>query len=478
VAEQIAGPGVTGPGVAGPGVAAPGIGDHPADRHVLIFVIVSIALMMSSVDQTIVATALPALQHDLHAQLNWSSWTITVYALGQVMVMPLAGKFGDQYGRKQIFLGAAVLFTAASLCCGFADNIYLLIVLRAIQAIGGGAFMPSATGIISELFGAERDRAIGLFSSIFPIGGIIGPVLGGIFVTYWSWRGIFLVNIPIGIVLITLGIAFIPDIPRRPDSHLDIRGVLLLGATLLSAMLGIGYLGGSSSSLLSVYFVLPECVAVVAATAFVRHSARARSPFISLRFLTGRGFGVMNLLNFLYGSAVLGFAPLVPLYAQNRYGLTSLAAGTLLTARAVGMIATAGLAVYLLRRTGYRSPIATGFILAACGLIATAVSPHWISAYAWLAVATGICGVGMGICTPSANNATLQLAPDHAAAVAGLRGMFRQSGAITAVSITGTIVARSADPGIAQAHVFLVFAAILLASLPLILLVPDHRGRW
>jgi MFS family permease len=227
-----------------------------------------------------------------------------------------------------------------------------------------------------------------------------------------------------------------------------------------------------------VYFLGPECVAVVCATAFVRHSARAQSPFISLRFLTGRGFGVMNLINFLYGSAVMGFAPLVPLFAEDRYGLPALAAGTLLTARALGMIATAGLSVYLLRRTGYRWPIAVGFTLSAVGMIATAASPHGLSTYAWLAVATGICGVGVGIATPSSNNATLQLAPDHAAAVAGLRGMFRQAGAITAISVTAAIVARSADPGLAQAHVFLVYAAILIAALPLVFLVPEHRGSW
>jgi MFS family permease len=243
-------------------------------------------------------------------------------------------------------------------------------------------------------------------------------------------------------------------------------------------MLGIGYLGGASSDPLSVFFLVPECAAVAAATAFVRHSARAQSPFISLRFLTGRGFGVMNLINFLYGCTVLGFAPLVPLYAQDRYGLPALAAGTLLTARAIGMIATAGLSVYLLRRTGYRWPIAVGFTLSAAGLVATGVSPHGLSTYAWLAVMTGICGIGMGISTPASNNATLQLAPDHAAAVAGLRGMFRQSGAITAVSITSAVVARSADPGLAQAHVFVVFAATLIAALPLVLLVPEHRGRW
>src|ERR1700733_13592628 len=179
-------------------------GEALPGRYV-VFTIVSLALMMASVDQTIVATALPALQHDLHAQVNWSSWTITIYALGQILVMPLAGKIGDQYGRKKIFLGAACLFTIASLCCGFADNIYLLVTLRGFQAIGGGAFMPSATGIVSWQFGPDRDRAVGLFSRFFPVGGIIGPILGGVFVTYWSWRGIFFVNVPIGLVLVVLG---------------------------------------------------------------------------------------------------------------------------------------------------------------------------------------------------------------------------------------------------------------------------------
>ena len=98
------------------------VGEAVAGRYV-VFTIVSLALLMASVDQTIVATALPSLQHDLHAQVNWSSWTLTIYALGQILVMPLAGKLGDQYGRKKIFLGAAVLFTTASLCCGFAGNI-------------------------------------------------------------------------------------------------------------------------------------------------------------------------------------------------------------------------------------------------------------------------------------------------------------------------------------------------------------------
>ncbi|MGH3406284.1 MAG: MFS transporter [Streptosporangiaceae bacterium] len=437
----------------------------------------SLALMMASVDQTIVATALPSLQHDLHAEVNWSTWTITVYALGQILVMPLAGKLGDQYGRKKIFLGAAVLFTTASLCCGFANSIYMLIVLRALQSIGGGAFMPTATGIVSQQFGRDRDRAVGLFASVFPLGGIIGPVLGGLFVTYWSWRGIFLVNVPLGIILISAGTVFIPASTWRRDQRLDVRGVVLLGATLLAAMFGVAILGDGQSPTDPVFLVL-ECLAVVGLVLFARHTVRSSAPFISAEFLVGRGFGVMNLINFLFGASVLGFAALVPLYAQQRYGLPTLEAGTLLSARGVGAIAAAGLAVALMRRTGYRWPMLIGFSLTAIGLIGMAVSPHGLPPYTWLSLAAGLTGVGMGVSTPASNNATLQLAPDQSAAVAGLRGMFRQSGAITAVSLTAAVLARSGQPSLAQAHLFVIFALIMLAVLPLLRLVPEHRGRW
>jgi EmrB/QacA subfamily drug resistance transporter len=456
--------------------SGPVSGESRAGRYV-VFTIVSLALLMASVDQTIVATALPALQHDLHTTVNWSSWTITIYALGQILVMPLAGKIGDQYGRKKIFIGAAVLFTVASLCCGFAGNIYLLIVLRGCQAIGGGAFMPSATGIVADQFGRERDRAVGLFSSVFPMGGIIGPLLGGVVVTYWSWRAIFLVNVPLGIILITTGALCIPASIRRSQQRLDVRGVVLLGGTLLAAMFGVALLGDGASPADPVFLGL-ECAGAVGVLLFARHTRRAPAPFISAEFLVGRGFGVMNVINFLYGCAVLGFAALVPLYAQQRYGLPTLDAGTLLSARGIGAIGSAALAVVLLRRTGYRWPMLVGFSLTAAGLIALAVAPHGLSAYWWLAVAAGLSGVGMGVSTPASNNATLQLAPDQSAAVAGLRGMFRQSGAITAVSVTAAVLARSAHPGLAQARLFVVFAVIMLAVLPLIRLVPDHRGRW
>jgi EmrB/QacA subfamily drug resistance transporter len=450
---------------------------EPLARRRLIFAIVSMGLFMASLDQTIVATALPAIQRDLHAQINWIGWTITIYALGQVLAMPMAGKISDMYGRKKVYLISAAVFTVASLCCGLAGNIYLLVLLRAVQALGGGAFMPSATGIVSDHFGRGRDKALGMFTSILPIGGIVGPIIGGVFVATWSWRGIFLVNVPIGIVLILLAAKFVPGNSPRATSRIDVRGILMLGVLILAAMFGITYLGSGRIPLYSPVFLVSEAVAIGTVVLFVRHARRYATPFVPYRLLRGSGFGIMNVINLLYGAAALGFAAVVPLYAEDRFHLAPLGSGTLLTARAVGVISVAGLAVLTLRRTGYRLPMILGFGILAVGLVLMSITPH-LSPYVWLSIAAGITGCGMGLSVPASNNASLQLAPDQVAAIAGLRGMFRQSGAIIAVSVTTAIIARSADPGIAQAHVFLVFAAVLVAMLPLVFLVPEHRGSW
>ncbi|HEY2043371.1 MAG TPA: MFS transporter [Jatrophihabitans sp.] len=453
-------------------------GANAQDGHWLVFAIVSMALLMSSLDQTIVATALPVLQRDLGASINWTSWTITIYSLGQIIAMPLAGRLSDAYGRKRIFLLATVLFTAASLCCGLASNVDELVALRFPQALGGGAFMPSATGIVSDYFGKDRDRAVGLFASIVPIGAVIGPVVGGVFVTYWSWRAIFFVNVPIGVLLLALGWRYIPNTVRRTVGAVDFVGVGLLGFTLLCGMFGVASLGGGPGLDLWIRFAVAEALAVLSSVLFLRHVMHSRNPFIPGRLLYGKGFGVMNLINFLYGGAALGFGALVPLYGQLRYGIPILAAGGLLVARALGMVSVAGLAVYTLRRTGYRSPMVVGFLISACGLIAMSWTPAGRPSVVWLSISAAITGVGMGASVPAANNATLQLAPDQVAAIAGLRGMFRQSGAITAVSVSAALLARSGHQGTELGHVFLAFAVLLIMSTPLVLLVPQHRGRW
>jgi MFS family permease len=141
------------------------------------------------------------------------------------------------------------------------------------------------------------------------------------------------------------------------------------------------------------------------------------------------------------------------------------------------MFVAAGV-VYLLRRLGYRLPIVVGSLVIAAGLLALGFEPPFGTPYVWLALGAGLTGIGMGIAMPAANNAALNLAPDRTAAVSGLRGMFRLAGAITGISVTTAVIAQSANPGVAQGHVFQVFAAVVVLVLPLAFLIKDHRGSW
>jgi EmrB/QacA subfamily drug resistance transporter len=461
--------------------AAPEMTRTPAPHRVAIFSVVALALLMSSLDGTIVATALHAIQHGLHASINWTSWVITAYSVGLVLALSLAGKLSDQFGRRRFFLASVVLFAGASLCCGLATNIYLLIALRAVQAAGGAGFTPSATGIITENFGEARDKAVGLFGSIFPIGSMIGPIFGGLFVSYWTWRGIFFVNVPIGILLIVCCLRYVPRDPdregraRRP---VDVTGMALLGVGALALMLGVSYLGGAGASASSPLFIAPVLAGLLGLALFGRHIRRVPNPFIAPRLIGGRGFGAVNVINILYGGAVAGMLALIPLYAVNRYHISALGSGTLLTAEGVAVITLSSLAAMALRRTGYRWPLYMGSACIAIGVVGLALHPAGISPYEWLAITACVIGIGTGFSSPASRNAGLQLAPDQSAALAALRSTGRQVGQIAAVSITTAIIAQSASPGQLQAKVFVAFAILLVVCLPVIARVPEHRGSW
>jgi EmrB/QacA subfamily drug resistance transporter len=448
--------------------------------HKLVFAIVAIALFMGAVDLTIVATALPAIHRSLGASINWVGWTITIYGLSVVIVLPIAGRLANRFGRQRLFLMGVALFTASSLLCGFATNIYVLIAFRAMQAVGGGALQPSAAGLIADHFGRDRDRGIGLFGTINAVGQVVGPVLGGILVGYLSWRWIFFVNVPVGVVLVWLTIRFIPESPKASSGSLDLRGLLLFSTATFAAILAITIVGDRRTALDSPLLLSLAATAIVLLWAFLRHTRRSVSPFIPSWLLFGRGFAAMNTLNLLQGFVTFGVASLVPLYAEQRYHLDPLSAGGLLTARALGAIAIGLFAVFALRRTGYRLPIFVGFCVIATGTILMSVAPRWgVSAFVWLSICVAIIGLGLGTVNPAASNACMGLAPDQAAAITGLRSMFLNLGVIFCVSITTAILNRSSDPGITQAHVFWVVTALILVAMPpLVARIPEHKGHW
>ncbi len=157
-------------------------------RRYFIFATAGLGLLMSSIDGSVVAVAFPHLIRDLGTNVLWAAWTMSIYYIALTMGLPIGGNLSDSFGRKRVFLFSLVLFTGSSMGCGIAPNIYVLIVFRFLQGIGGASFLPTASGIVSDHFPENRQTAIGLFSGIFNIGNIIGPNLGGWIVSRYSWR--------------------------------------------------------------------------------------------------------------------------------------------------------------------------------------------------------------------------------------------------------------------------------------------------
>ena len=445
-------------------------------RH-LIFGISCLAILMVSIDSTIVATALPTLTRELHTSVAWSTWTITIYNLGQIVSLPIAGRLSDSLGRRRMFLIYVGVFTLASLLAGLATNVYVLIALRFVQALGGGGLMPSTMGVVSDLFTRERDRALGLVSSFFPLGALLGPTLGGFIVTYFSWREIFFVNVPVGAVVLVLLWIMLPAGRRAAAARVDLLGAALMGGTLLSVMFGINQVGESGLRSPLPWSLL--ALGGLLAAGFILQQRRAAEPILPLALLRRPAFAVVNSINVLYGAAAFGIFSLVPLFAQLTYGLSPLAAGSLLSVRAAGMASMSVISSLLLRRVGYRAPMVVGFLVLAAGLVLISLPaplPAPLSApYTWLGLSALVCGVGVGIAGPPSNNAAVQLLPDQVAAISGLRAMFRQTGGIVAITVTAAVIGAGAGEGRALSRAFRVFGVLMVLVVPAVLRVPERR---
>ncbi|MFP5022139.1 MFS transporter [Pseudonocardia phyllosphaerae] len=455
--------------------------DPPHGLHRrIVFAVVAATLLMGSIDQTAVAAALPALQADLAAPLSWTGWTVSIYMVGQIIALPLAGRMSDQFGRRPVFLTAVAVFTVMSVLIGLAPSIGWLVAARLLQGLAAGAFLPSVTGIVSDLFGPDRDRAIASFTSILPIGAIIGPTLGGVLVSTSGWRSIFLVNVPVGVVVFVAAWFLVPRSAPTPGERVDGVGAGLVVALLLGGMVAVSITGSGFGVTTELSLaVAAGAVAVLAGWLLLRHLGRTANPLIPLGLLRGPTFTALNVVNFFFGVAALGQASLVPWYAITRYHLDPLVAGGLLTFRALGMISASTLSVVVIRRLGFRPLLVAGSLLVAAGLVVLALpAPEWLSPAVWIAVSTTLTGLGMGLGAPASSNAGLHLAPEHVSAVSGLRGMFRQSGGIAGITVLTAVVSSSGDPAGTQAIGYLVLAAILLASVPVMLRLPNMTGRW
>ncbi len=451
-------------------------------RPFITFGIVAMALLMASIDSTIVAVGLPVMLTELHTNLAWVGWTMTGFQFSQSVVMPLAGKLSDDWGRKRLFLVAVVIFTVSSMAAGLAPNIFFLIIFRVIQGVGCGIFLPSAMGIVSDAFGERRAPAIGLFGSIFPIGGILGPNIGGVIIDHLSWRWIFYVNVPIGIALLILGSALLPESAINGKSskrRMDMTGAGLFTGAVLAILYAITNWAnnpGAAGAVTWVLFALGGVLFVL----FVRHEDRVAEPMIDIALLRWRPFLAVNIYNFIFGAVVFGMFVFIPYYATVAYAASAEQSGLVLTPRSVAMVIVSAITSLFIIRFRYRAPMIIGLITISLSLFLLSRGLHDLTILGIdlhnlvvLGLLVMLSGIGMGIANPAANNAALDLIPEKIAAVAGMRGMFRSIGGVFGTAAVILFLSYFPDKAAGMQTIYLWLTFILLSLIPVVFFIPD-----
>jgi EmrB/QacA subfamily drug resistance transporter len=321
----------------------------------LIFGALMLVILLASLDQTIVATALPTIVGDLGG-LSHLSWVVTAYLLASTITGPLYGKFGDLYGRKKTLQVAIVIFLVGSMLCGISQNMPELIAFRAVQGLGAGGLITTTIAVVGDIIPPrERGRYQGIFGAVFGVSTIIGPLLGGFFVDNLTWRWIFYVNLPIAAVaLVVIGAVFHTS-TERVEHKIDYLGAGLL-ASGLSAIVLFTSLGGTTLAWGSPELVALIVVGVALLVAFVFAERRAAEPILPLELFRNRTFSVCAAIGFIIGVALFGSVTYLPIFLQIVKGRSPTSSGLQLTPMMGGLLVTSIVSGRLISRFGRYKP--------------------------------------------------------------------------------------------------------------------------
>jgi EmrB/QacA subfamily drug resistance transporter len=341
---------------------APPVGET---RRTVIFAGLLLVLLLAALDSTIVSTALPTIVGELGG-LSRLSWVVTAYLLAQTVVTPLYGKLGDLYGRKRVLQFAVVLFLIGSALCGMSRSMLQLILFRAIQGLGGGGLMVGTQAAIADVVPPrERGRYQGLFGAVFGVSSVAGPLLGGFFTSHFTWRWIFYINLPLGIVALVVLATTLPSVSNRVRHRVDYLGALLLAIALSGIILATD-LGGITYPWSSPIILGTVVAAIVALTLFIVVERRAAEPVLPLHLFRNPVFGVSSAIGLIVGFALFGSVTYLPLFLQVVRGLSPTASGLQLLPMMGGMLVTSIVSGQVISRTGrYRFfPIAGTGVMA------------------------------------------------------------------------------------------------------------------
>ncbi|MFI8093175.1 DHA2 family efflux MFS transporter permease subunit [Streptomyces sp. NPDC086080] len=355
-----------------------------------------LGLLLAALDQTIVSTALPTIVSDLGG-LEHLSWVVTAYLLASTAATPLWGKLGDQYGRKRLFQLAVVIFLVGSALCGAAQDMPQLIGFRALQGLGGGGLIVLSMAIVGDLVPPrERGRYQGLFGAVFGTTSVLGPLVGGLFTQHWSWRWVFYINVPVGIVALAV-IAAVLHIPRRSAKHvIDYLGTLLIASVAICLVL-VASLGGTTWAWASPQIIGLAVLGAVLVVAFVAVERRAAEPVLPLKLFGVRTFTLSAVISFVVGFAMFGALTYLPTFLQVVHGITPTMSGVHMLPMVAGMLLASTGSGQIVSRTGrWKVFPVTGTAVTVVGLLLL----HQLDANSSTAVMSAfffVFGFGLGL---------------------------------------------------------------------------------